>query len=58
MKKTKFLVYLLLALLWFNPAFGQNLNESEQLGKSVFMDEDLSINGDQSCASCHGPSMG
>jgi cytochrome c peroxidase len=30
----------------------------EMLGKSIFFDEGLSINGNQSCASCHGPDVG
>lgn len=58
MKMPKYLVYLSIALLCFNPAFGQSLSPSEQLGKSVFMDEDLSLYGNQSCASCHGGEAG
>jgi len=42
----------------FNPALGQGLSPSEQLGKSVFMDENLSLNGNQSCASCHAMETG
>jgi cytochrome c peroxidase len=30
----------------------------EQLGKSIFFDESLSINQNQSCATCHGPAWG
>lgn len=30
----------------------------EQLGKMLFFDEDLSVNGNQSCASCHAPEVG
>jgi cytochrome c peroxidase len=30
----------------------------EQLGKSIFFDENLSFNRDQSCASCHGQEAG
>ena len=30
----------------------------EQLGKSIFFDQDLSINRNQSCASCHDPAWG
>ena len=43
--------------LWINPAKGE-LTPEEQLGKSIFFDEDLSINKNQSCASCHGPETG
>ena len=34
------------------------LTDIEQLGKSIFFDENLSVNGNQSCASCHGPEVG
>ena len=34
------------------------LTEMEELGKSIFLDENLSINGNQSCASCHGLEVG
>ena len=34
------------------------LTDMEQLGKSIFFDESLSINRNQSCASCHGPEAG
>jgi len=35
-----------------------SLSEHEQLGKSLFFDENLSLNNDQSCASCHDPDAG
>lgn len=35
-----------------------NLSDSEQLGKSLFFDENLSLNGNQSCATCHAPAAG
>jgi len=34
------------------------LTPSEQLGKSIFFDEHLSINQNQSCAACHAPQVG
>ncbi|MBW6467642.1 MAG: cytochrome C [Coriobacteriia bacterium] len=34
------------------------LSPREQLGKSIFFDENLSLNGNQSCASCHDPAAG
>lgn len=34
------------------------LTPKEQLGKSIFFDVNLSINRNQSCASCHGPQVG
>ena len=32
-----------------------NLTPEEQLGKLIFFDKNLSLNGNQSCASCHAP---
>ena len=34
------------------------LTPEEQLGKSIYFDTDLSINMNQSCASCHDPAWG
>ncbi|RPI52523.1 MAG: cytochrome C [Acidobacteria bacterium] len=34
------------------------LTPLEQLGKSVFFDQRLSVGGNQSCASCHAPTFG
>ncbi len=34
------------------------LTPKEKLGKAIFFDQDLSINGNQSCAACHGPEAG
>ena len=36
----------------------QDLTDAEQLGKSIFFDENLSINQNQSCATCHAPEWG
>jgi cytochrome c peroxidase len=36
----------------------QEFTPNEQLGKSIFFDMDLSINQNQSCASCHGSEVG
>jgi cytochrome c peroxidase len=47
-----------LAVLISVAVAGPNLTPKEQLGRSLFFDENLSINGDQSCASCHGPEAG
>lgn len=58
MKTLRHLAIFSIAILLFNPVFGQGLSPSEELGKSVFMDENLSINGNQSCASCHGGEAG
>jgi cytochrome c peroxidase len=34
------------------------LNDTEALGKAIFFDTDLSINANQSCATCHDPAFG
>jgi len=51
-------VILTVAVLGGAPANAQSLGDQEELGKSIFFDENLSINGNQSCASCHGPEVG
>ena len=40
--------------------YGQDptLTPNEQLGKSIFFDENLSFNNNQSCATCHAPAWG
>jgi cytochrome c peroxidase len=40
------------------PAVAEDLTDEELLGKFIFFDTDLSINGNQSCAACHGPAAG
>lgn len=39
-------------------AQGETLTPNEELGKLIFFDENLSLNGNQSCATCHGPTVG
>ncbi|MDZ4183793.1 MAG: cytochrome c peroxidase [Desulfuromonadales bacterium] len=34
------------------------LTPQEELGKALFFDQNLSLNGNQSCATCHGPEVG
>jgi cytochrome c peroxidase len=34
------------------------LTDMEQLGKSIFLDTSLSINGNEACAACHAPESG
>jgi cytochrome c peroxidase len=36
----------------------EDLTDEEELGKAIFFDENLSLNGNQSCAVCHGPEVG
>jgi cytochrome c peroxidase len=40
------------------PAFAQDLTPAEQLGKNLFFDRISSPSASQSCASCHGPTVG
>ena len=39
-------------------AMANGLSPIEQLGKSIFFDQNLSINQNQSCAACHAPEVG
>lgn len=39
-------------------AAAADLSDQEQLGKAIFFDQNLSINNNQSCASCHNPATG
>lgn len=39
-------------------AASSDLSTEEQLGKLLFFDESLSLNNNQSCASCHAPEAG
>jgi cytochrome c peroxidase len=39
-------------------AAAQNLTPMEELGKDIFFDQNLAINNNQSCASCHDPEAG
>ncbi len=50
------LLLLSLGAVWAQS--GVSLTETEELGKSTFFDESLSMNGNQSCASCHDPAVG
>jgi len=36
----------------------QALTPTEELGKAIFFDQNLSVNGNQSCATCHGSTAG
>jgi cytochrome c peroxidase len=50
----------LAAALGLGPAVAgaQALTPAQQLGKQLFFDESLSINGNQACAACHAPASG
>ncbi len=51
------LAVVLLGVLGTTQAQG-SLTAEEQLGKELFFDPALSINGQQSCATCHAPEVG
>ena len=54
-------VILVLTLMLTQPSFAAttpSLTQIEQLGKSLYFDQNLSKNGNQSCATCHDPSVG
>jgi cytochrome c peroxidase len=38
--------------------YANDLTQVERLGKSIFFDNNLSINQNQACAVCHGPDVG
>jgi cytochrome c peroxidase len=51
-------ILLLLVGLASVGAQGLALTPKEQLGKSIFFDDNLSINKNQACAVCHAPDVG
>jgi len=51
-------VVFLLAGVVFIAGAEYELRPEEQLGKSIFFDDNLSINQNQSCAACHAPEFG
>lgn len=58
-RSTDFLgMAMLAALACAGAAHAQSLTDKEQLGKSIFFDDNLSINSNQACAVCHGPEAG
>ncbi len=56
--KKYYLYYTLMASLAVSTGTAQALSDEEQLGKSIFFDDNLSINSNQPCAGCHGPEVG
>jgi cytochrome c peroxidase len=52
------IMVLALLLLAAVPALAAGLTSEQQLGKDLFFDENLSLNTNQSCASCHTPGAG
>jgi cytochrome c peroxidase len=59
MKSISILIYSTILLLTASSLVSaQELTQEEQLGKSIFFDQNLSLDGNQSCAVCHGPEVG
>ena len=56
----RILLYTLIALLSVGLGItaSQALTDKEQLGKLIFFDQNLSVNANQSCATCHAPNAG
>ena len=52
------LVALVALLCVAAPAFAATLTSEEELGKALFFDQNLSVNDNQSCATCHAPEVG
>lgn len=48
----------LVLVMSFSCATAAPLTEIERLGKAIFFDKNLSINGNQACAACHAPEVG
>jgi cytochrome c peroxidase len=55
---SKLTCFTILLLMAGKIVSAQELTPEEQLGKSIFFDTNLSINGNQACAACHGPEVG
>lgn len=56
--KVTAMMMLMVCTAVFGIVSAQELSPEEALGKAIFFDDSLSINGNQSCASCHGPEVG
>lgn len=57
-KYKRYLIVLVSATIVMATMSVDALTPQEQLGKSIFFDPNLSINKNQSCASCHVPEVG
>lgn len=58
MKQTAVVSLALLLSAGAGSPYAQTLTPQETLGKSIFFDQSLSINNNQSCADCHAPEAG
>ena len=57
-KRSFVLVSVLSFAICAGTTMAQSLTDEEQLGKFIFFDQTLSVNGNQSCATCHAPAAG
>ncbi len=57
-RKITVLSMVVILVLAFGVAIAEELTPIETLGKFIFFDENLSLNKNQSCATCHGPEVG
>ena len=57
-KKIFYLTCIMVFAVLVSSGYSQGLSPNEELGKSIFFDQDLSINKNQSCAACHAPEVG
>jgi cytochrome c peroxidase len=53
-----FATLLFISMVFVSASFAQALTPNQLLGKSIFFDENLSLNQNQSCAACHAPDAG
>jgi cytochrome c peroxidase len=51
-------IWICALILLLTAATATALNDTEQLGKNIFFDKELSINKNQACAACHSPQVG
>lgn len=49
---------LLISAAFVTSSSSQELDPKEELGKLLFFDQNLSVNGKQACATCHAPETG
>jgi cytochrome c peroxidase len=57
-KKTLYLASMMFFMVLLTTGYAQTLSLNEQLGKSIFFDQNLSINKNLACAACHASEVG
>jgi len=58
MRTSSLVTYLTLLGMGVAAVMADGLTLKEELGKNIFFDQNLSLNGDQACAACHSPETG